>query len=144
MRRLFAIVLLSAQIVFVSAFQWPPKATVLWLRQLGGKLGLASDRDGPYWLQHGISAVITTAMTLSFDFLCTLSLSRRILVGNHQLGNSCFMVILMVRYTRRLSIGLFLFFLGGINLVNLMRQLTHVKVSGLQLRITIQMVKGNS
>jgi hypothetical protein len=68
MRRLFAIVLLSAQIVFVIAFDWPPKA-VLWLRQLGGKLGLASDRDGPYWLLHGISAVIVTAMTLSFAFL---------------------------------------------------------------------------
>lgn len=65
MRRLFAIVLLSAQVVFVIALQWPPKA-VLWLRQLGGKLGLASDRDGPYWLLHGISAVIVTAMTLSF------------------------------------------------------------------------------
>lgn len=68
MRRLFAIVLLSAQIVFVIAVHWPPKA-VLWLRQLGGKLGLASDRDGPYWLLHGISAVIVTAMTLSFVFL---------------------------------------------------------------------------
>jgi hypothetical protein len=68
MRRLFAIVLLSAQIVFVIAFHWPPKA-VLWLRQLGGKLGLASDRDGPYWLLHGISAVIVSAMTLSFSFL---------------------------------------------------------------------------
>jgi hypothetical protein len=68
MRRLFAIVLLSAQLVFVIAFHWPPKA-VLWLRQLGGKLGLASDRDGPYWLLHGISAVIVTAMTLSFSFL---------------------------------------------------------------------------
>jgi hypothetical protein len=68
MRRLFAIVLLSAQLVFVIAFHWPPKA-VLWLRQLGGKLGLASDRDGPYWLLHGISAVIVTAMTLSFAFL---------------------------------------------------------------------------
>jgi hypothetical protein len=67
-RRLFAIVLLSAQIVFAIAFQWPPKA-VLWLRQLGGKLGLASDRDGPYWLLHGISAVIVTAMSLSFSFL---------------------------------------------------------------------------
>ena len=54
MRRLFAIVLLSAQIVFVIAVHWPPKA-VLWLRQLGGKLGLASDRDGPYWLLQGIS-----------------------------------------------------------------------------------------
>jgi len=68
MRRLFAIVLLSAQIVFVIAAHWPPKA-VLWLRQLGGKLGLSSDRDGPYWLLHGISAVITSAMTLSFSFL---------------------------------------------------------------------------
>ena len=47
MRRLFAIVLLSAQMVFVIATHWPPKA-VLWLRQLGGKLGLSSDRDGPY------------------------------------------------------------------------------------------------
>jgi len=68
MRRLFAIVLLSAQIVFLIASLWPPKA-VLWLRQLGGKLGLASDRDGPYWLLHGISAVIGTAMTLSFSVL---------------------------------------------------------------------------
>ncbi len=68
MRRLFAIVLLSAQIVFVIAIHWPPKA-VLWLRQLGGKLGLTSDRDGPYWLLHGISAVIVTTMTLSFAFL---------------------------------------------------------------------------
>jgi hypothetical protein len=68
MRRLFAIVLLSAQIVFLIASLWPPKA-VLWLRQLGGKLGLASDRDGPYWLLHGISAVIGTAMTLSFSLL---------------------------------------------------------------------------
>jgi len=68
MRRLFAIVLLSAQIVFVIAVHWPPKA-VLWLRQLGGKLGLSSDRDGPYWLLHGISAVIITAMSLSFVFL---------------------------------------------------------------------------
>ena len=68
MRRLFAIVLLSAQIVFVIAFHWPPKAA-LWLRQLGGKLGIASDPDGPYWLLHGISAVIVSAMTLSFAFL---------------------------------------------------------------------------
>ena len=65
MRRLFALVLLAAQIVFVVADQWPPKA-VLWLRQLGGKLGLSSDRDGPYWLLQGISAVIVTAMTVSF------------------------------------------------------------------------------
>ena len=68
MRRLFALVLLAAQIVFVIAEHWPPKA-VLWLRQLGGKLGLASDRDGPYWLLKGISAVIISAMTWSFVFL---------------------------------------------------------------------------
>jgi hypothetical protein len=68
MRRLFAIVLLSAQFVFVIAVHWPPKA-VLWLRLLGGKLGLVSDRDGPYWLLRGIAAVITTSMTLSFIFL---------------------------------------------------------------------------
>jgi hypothetical protein len=68
MRRLFALVLLAAQLVFVIAVYWPPKA-VLWLRQLGGKLGLSCDRDGPYWLLHGIAAVITTTMTLSFTFL---------------------------------------------------------------------------
>jgi hypothetical protein len=68
MRRLFALVLLAAQIVFVVADQWPPKA-VLWLRQLGGKLGLSGDRDGPYWLLQGIAAVISSAMTLSFAFL---------------------------------------------------------------------------
>lgn len=68
MRRLFAIVLLSAQIVYVIGVHWPPQS-VLWLRQLGGKLGLAADRDGPYWLLRGISAVITSAMTLSFVFL---------------------------------------------------------------------------
>jgi len=68
MRRLFAIVLLSAQLVFLIAEQWSPKA-VLWLRQLGGKLGLSSDRDGPYWLLQGLAAVIVASMTLSFVFL---------------------------------------------------------------------------
>jgi hypothetical protein len=78
MRRLFALVLLAAQIVFVISDQWPPLA-VRWLRLLGGKLGLSSDRDGPYWLLRGIASVIITAMTLSFislhpfpfeDFTC--------------------------------------------------------------------------
>ena len=68
MRRLFAVVLIAAQIVFVVSEQWPPKA-ILWLRQLGGKLGILTDRDGPYWLLQGISAVIVTCMTLSFVFL---------------------------------------------------------------------------
>ena len=68
MRRLFAMVLLSAQIVFVISTQWHPKA-VLWVRQLGGKLGNPSDRDGPYWLLQRLASVITTCMTLSFAFL---------------------------------------------------------------------------
>jgi hypothetical protein len=68
MRRLFALVLLAAQIVFVIAETWPEKA-VQWLRHLGGKLGLVGDRDGPYGLLKGIAAVITSAMTLSFVFL---------------------------------------------------------------------------
>jgi len=68
MQRIFALVLLAAQIVFVVDAQWPPQAT-LWLRQLGGKLGIPSDKNGPYCLLHGISFVITTVMTLSFAFL---------------------------------------------------------------------------
>lgn len=68
MRRLFAVVLVAAQMIFVISEQWPPKA-VLWLRQLGGKLGIPTDRDGHYWLLQGVSAIIVTAMTLSFVFL---------------------------------------------------------------------------
>lgn len=68
MRRLFAMVLLAAQIVFVISVLWPPKA-VLWIRQLGGKLNNPSDRDGPYWLLRGLAAVITTCMSLSFVYL---------------------------------------------------------------------------
>jgi len=77
MRRLFAFVLLAAQFVFVVSEHWPPKA-VLWLRQLGGKLGLSCDRDGPYWLLQGIAAVITTAMTVSFAFLHPFPLTENI------------------------------------------------------------------
>ena len=68
MSRLFAVVLMAAQIVFIIAEQWPPKA-VLWLRQLGGKLGIPTDRDGNYWLLQGLSAVIVTCMTCSFFLL---------------------------------------------------------------------------
>lgn len=68
MRRIFAMVLLAAQFVFVVSTRWPPKA-VLWLRQLGGKRDNPCDRDGPYWLLQGLSAVITTCMSLSFAFL---------------------------------------------------------------------------
>jgi hypothetical protein len=68
MRRLFAMLLLSAQIVFVISVHWPPKA-VLWIRQLGGKLDIPTDHDGPYWLLQGLASVITTCMSLSFVFL---------------------------------------------------------------------------
>lgn len=74
MRRLFAMVLLAAQIVFVISVCWPPKA-ILWLRQLGGKLNNSSDRDGPYWLLQGLSAVIVACMTLSFVFFAPFPLS---------------------------------------------------------------------
>lgn len=65
MRRLFALVLLAVQFVFFLMKHWPPQA-VLWLRQLGGKLGLQSDRDGPYILLRGLSAVWQAAATLSW------------------------------------------------------------------------------
>jgi hypothetical protein len=68
MRRLFAMVLLAAQIVFVISETWPPKA-LRWIRQLGGKFNNPADRDGPYWLLRGLATVISTCMTLSFvDF----------------------------------------------------------------------------
>jgi hypothetical protein len=63
MRRLFILVLLAAQFVFYVGRTWT-RASVLWLRQLGGKLGLKSDLDGPYVLLRGISAVWQTAATL--------------------------------------------------------------------------------
>ena len=65
MRRLFAMVLLAAQIVFVISETWPPKA-LRWIRQLGGKLNNPADRDGPYWLLRGLATVISTCMALSF------------------------------------------------------------------------------
>ena len=65
MRRIFALVLVAAQFVFHLMKCWPPKA-VLWLRKLGGKLGLKSDRDGPYVLLRGLSAVWQTVATLSW------------------------------------------------------------------------------
>jgi hypothetical protein len=65
MRRLFALVLLAAQFVFFLDETWPPQA-VRWLRQLGGKLGLAIDRDGPYILLRGLAAVWQTVATLTF------------------------------------------------------------------------------
>jgi hypothetical protein len=64
MRRLFVLVLLAMQFVMHLMERWPPVA-VRWLRQLGGKLGLQIDRDEPYLLLRGLSAVWRTAMTLS-------------------------------------------------------------------------------
>jgi hypothetical protein len=65
MRRIFVLVLIAALFVYHIAHSWPQHA-VLWLRRLGGKLGLPSDRDGPYILLAGIRAVFITAATLAF------------------------------------------------------------------------------
>ena len=65
MRRIFVLVLLAALFVYYTAHTWPQRM-VLWLRRLGGKLGLPSDRDGPYVLLAGIRAVFVTAATLAF------------------------------------------------------------------------------
>jgi len=65
MRRIFVLVLIAALFVYHIAHSWPQHA-VLWLRRLGGKLGLPSDRDGPYVLLAGIRAVFITAVTLAF------------------------------------------------------------------------------
>ena len=66
MRRLFVLVLLAAQFICYIGRTWAQPA-VLWLRELGGKLGLKSDRNGPYVLMRGISAVWQTAATLTFS-----------------------------------------------------------------------------
>jgi hypothetical protein len=65
MRRLFALVIVAVMFVFYLGETWPPKA-ILWLRQLGGKLGQSSDRDGAYRLLRGLTALILTRMTLAF------------------------------------------------------------------------------
>jgi hypothetical protein len=65
MRRVFVMVLLAALFVYHVDQTWP-RRMVLWLRQLGGKLGLSQDLDGPYILLAGIGAVFLTAATLTF------------------------------------------------------------------------------
>ena len=65
MRRIFVLILLAALFVHHVAHTWP-QHMVLWLRHLGGKLGLSADRDGPYILLAGIHAVFVTAATLAF------------------------------------------------------------------------------
>jgi hypothetical protein len=65
MRRVFVLVLMAALFVYHVAHAWPDRM-VLWLRRLGGKLGLISDLDGPYVLLAGIGAVFLAATTLAF------------------------------------------------------------------------------
>ena len=65
MRRIFVIVLIAALFVYHIAHAWP-RHMVLWLRRLGGKLGLSSDLDGPYVLLAGIRAVWIVVATLAF------------------------------------------------------------------------------
>jgi hypothetical protein len=65
MKRLFALVLAAAQLVFHIMHHWPAQA-VFWLRNLGGKLGLTTDRDGPYLLLRGIAMVLLSVATLSY------------------------------------------------------------------------------
>jgi len=65
MRRIFALVLVAAQFVLALSKRWPPMA-VLWLRKLGGKFGLKTDRDGPYILLRGLSAVWQSVAALSW------------------------------------------------------------------------------
>ena len=64
MRRLFVLVLVAAEFVFYLKEHWPQEA-LLWLLKLGGKLGLSTDRDGPYILLRGLSAVWQTEVTFS-------------------------------------------------------------------------------
>ena len=65
MKRLFFLVLAAAQFIFFLIDTWPQDA-ILWVRQLGGKLSLANDLDGPYLVLRGVSALFQTRATLSF------------------------------------------------------------------------------
>jgi hypothetical protein len=68
MKRLFFLVLAAAQFVFFLIDTWPPRA-VRWIRELGGKLGLSSDLDGPYLVLRGLSAILKSVSTLTFLLL---------------------------------------------------------------------------
>ena len=65
MQRLFVLVLVAAQFVLYVSDTWPTVA-VQWLRKLGGKLEVAMDRDGPYLVLRGLSALWQTVATLTF------------------------------------------------------------------------------
>lgn len=69
MRRLFVLVLVAAQFVFYLMDSWPATA-VQWLRRLGGKLGLGTDRDGPYIVLRGLSAVYQAVAALTWLLVC--------------------------------------------------------------------------
>jgi hypothetical protein len=69
MRRVFVLVLLAAQFVMYLTKKWPAVG-VGWLRLLGGKLGLQIDRDGPYQVLQGLSAVWQTVATLTLLRVC--------------------------------------------------------------------------
>lgn len=69
MKRLFFLVLAAAQFVFYLIDTWPP-AAVRWIRELGGKLGLANDLDGPYLVLRGLSAIFQTVATITFLAIC--------------------------------------------------------------------------
>jgi hypothetical protein len=61
----FVLVLLAALFVYHIARTCPHQA-ILWLRRLGGKLGLNTDAGGPYILLAGISAVLIAVATLGY------------------------------------------------------------------------------
>ncbi len=63
MRRFLDLVLLVAMLGFYLK-TWPRQA-ICWLRMLVSKMGLSTDRDGPYILLRGMSAVCQTESTLS-------------------------------------------------------------------------------
>jgi hypothetical protein len=63
-RRLFALVLLAALLVSHLGAHGPAPS-VVWLRRLGGKLGIPPDADGPDILLAGVSADFATAATLA-------------------------------------------------------------------------------
>ena len=65
MRCVFGLVLLAAQFVFYLLQEWPP-AAVMWVRELGGKVGTKQDRDGPYIFLQGLVALYQSWLALSF------------------------------------------------------------------------------
>lgn len=66
-RRLLAVVLSTASFVFRLPHRLPTRL-VQKLRCLGGKLGTAADKDGPYLLLRGISRVFSALTTLKPAF----------------------------------------------------------------------------